>query len=238
MQFTYSFFMIAVIHGEDTTASRNKLAEIKEKYKNDELLNLNGKNLVLSDVVSAFDSSSLFQTKKILIIERFFTGVTSKEKKSVLEYLVKNEATGAHVIFWEDKKLDKVQLKKLGEGVKEFKFALPALLFSFLDSFLALSPPERIGKFHQLLEQEEAELIYVMILRQMRNLIIAKDLGAKGFGTMPSWQFDKFIRSVVSQKLDDLISMYRKLLLIDFQVKTGQTPLKLPALLDLFFVSL
>jgi hypothetical protein len=230
--------MIALIHGEDTTASRDKLAEFKKKYHDAELLTLDGKNLTLSTLVNSFDTTSLFQLKKILIIEKFFTGVFSKEKTTVLKYIVDNQKTGADVVFWEDKKLDKTQLKKLGADAKILVFDLPQLLFKFLDSIGISSPVTLLNQFHQLQKQKESELIFVMILRQVRNLIIAKDLGLKGFGTMPGWQAGKFIQQAGTKTLDDLISWYRRLLRIDYQIKTGQTPFSVDALLDLFFISI
>ena len=149
-----------------------------------------------------------------------------------------NESTGSHVVFWEDKKLDKIQLKKLGERVKEYSFPLPALLFKFLDGFLSLPKSLLLAQFHELLLQKDAEFIYIMLLRQIRNLIIAKDLGGKGFGTMPPWQFGKFITSCASRSIDDLVSIYRRLLYLDYQIKKGLTPFPMASLLDLFFVSL
>lgn len=230
--------MIILIHGEDTTASRNKLLEVKEKYKDAELVTLDGRNLALSNVVTVFDSPSLFQIKKILIVERFFTGVLPKEKISILSYLTKDAQLGSEVIFWEEKELEKTQIKRLGTEVKELKFPLPPLLFRFLD-MVGTEPSSRLlSEFHTLLNQKEAELIYALLLRHVRNLIIAKDLGMKGFGAMPSWQSGKFIRQASTQTLTDLIGRYRKLLYIDYQIKTGQTPLSLPQLLDIFFVSL
>jgi len=77
-----------------------------------------------------------------------------------------------------------------------------------------------------------------MLGRQIRLLIIAADLGENGLIEIPEWKRKKLISQAKEFSLTKLLQLYRQLLKIDWQQKTGQTPFDLASQLDLFIASL
>lgn len=77
-----------------------------------------------------------------------------------------------------------------------------------------------------------------MLARQIRFLILAADLGKKGLDQMESWRAEKLIRQAQYFTLIKLMKIYRQLLKIEVQQKTGQTPFTLSSQLDLLVASL
>jgi len=69
-------------------------------------------------------------------------------------------------------------------------------------------------------------------------LILAADLGPKGLTGLPEWRQGKLISQGKRIGLAKLLELYQQLLEIDYQQKTGQTPLNLAFQLDLFLATL
>ncbi len=229
--------MITLIHGEDITASRKVLFDLKEKHASSEKIYFDGAKITLSDLVSSTDSLSLFGEDKLIIIENLLAGTISKEKESMLAFLGNTKST-AHIVVWEQKEIGKTVIKKYFSSAKIIFCPLPAVLFKFLDSVGVKPVGEVLNMFHVLTHDQEAELVYSMLIRQWRYLIIAADLGEKGFAAMLPWQIAKFISQARSFELKKLIGSYRQLLSLDLKVKMGRTSYTLNQLLDIFFASL
>jgi DNA polymerase III delta subunit len=228
--------MLTIIHGDDTATSRKKLHEELTKSEANETVRLDGAKLQIQDLVLAFESNSLFSESKTIVIEHLLNGLVKKERQELALYVLAHHPDNT-VILWEGKTLDKNILKKYGAGSKEISCAIPSQLFTFLDS-LGLVPLDKlIQQFHQLLRHQEAELIYAMITRQWRTLIIARDMGRVGLTGMAPWQTDKILRQAGKFSLDQLISSYRNLLSIDMRIKTGQTPYNVAELLDIWMIT-
>ena len=93
--------MIIFLYGEDTYRSRQKLNELKEKFRREvdpagnSLLTIDGAGATMAKISEAVGTSSLFAKKRMIVIERLF----SQKSKSVLEqmrgYLVKSSELGA-----------------------------------------------------------------------------------------------------------------------------------------------
>lgn len=228
--------MIIIIHGDDLISSRKALEQEKLKDEGNEMIYLNGKESALSDLVTAVSSLSLFQNKKTIIIENLFSSGISKAKEELFDYLKKNNQ-GAKIVIWEKSEISKSSVKKYLGEVREIFCNFPLLLFKFLDS-IGFDKTLSLSLFRSSLKQREAELIFTMILRQIRLLIVAKDMGAKGLDAMQKWQIFKLEKQARLFSLEELIKIYRRLLLIYYQIKTGQTPLNMSELLDIFLTSL
>lgn len=229
--------MIILIHGDDIESSRKILTDYKNKYSDAEIIVFDGSKLLLSDLVLACEASSLFQLSKVIVIENILVGGVTSQKVSLFDYLT-NKEIQYPVFIWESRQIDKLILKKYFSSVKIYECQFPALMFRFLDSIGKISTKMIIEAFHQLLSQKDVEVIFAMLIRQWRLLIIAADIGMQGFPDMPSWQANKFISQACVFKKEDLIKSYRQLLLIDYQRKKGQTPYTLIKLLDIFFTTL
>lgn len=229
--------MIAVtlIHGDDVPAVRQRLTQEQDRYVDTEIVRLNGETTTHTDIVFAQQNISLLAEKKLLLIQGFFSGRWTKEKEAVAKFL--GSSTAIHpVIFWEDKLVEKTKWQKFFPKAREIPCKLPQLLFAFLDMVGSSDAKSLLTHFHQLLKQKEAEIIFVMLVRQVRMLLIVAD------GEVPpslsSWQLQKFRRQSQFFSVPKLVSLYRQLLAIDVKIKTGASPLTLPQLLDIFLCTL
>jgi len=81
-------------------------------------------------------------------------------------------------------------------------------------------------------------MIFFMITKHLRLLILASDLGKKGLKNMPPWRQGKLVSQGNQFGLDKLLNTYKRLLKIDCQQKTGKTPFSLSSQLDLLIASL
>lgn len=227
--------MITLLHGDDIASSRNALQEEKAKHTDKEVVTLYGKSTGIAELTLATDSDSLFAIPKLIIIENLLKGPPSKEKTAMLEHV--SGSLIHEIILWEDRKIQAGVLKKYFSKARVSVFDFPAQLFKFLDSLSPNNTKNIISGFHNLLKKEEAELIFVMLIRQFRYMIMTYD-SKETVAELPSWQAHKFRHQATLFSLENLISCYRQLIAIDYRIKTGQTPLSVREHLDLFFITL
>ncbi len=228
--------MIIIIHGDDIVSSRKILDEEKEKRAENETLVFDGNSLDLSTLLTADQSQSLFQNQKTIIIENLLSTSGSSQKEKLFSYLSSNQLV-SDVIIWEKSEVNKNIIKKYFPSGRVIFCQPPLLLFRFLDTFFD-RPSLSLSLFHSVIEQREAELVYSMLIRQFRNLIIARDLGVAGLSDMQRWQAEKFVKQSGHFEKEKLISMYRQLLSIDYIIKSGRTPFTMTELLDIYLLSL
>lgn len=223
-----------ILHGENTVLSRQKLTNLSQHFQG-EVLHLEGEKINLTDLKQAIESSTLFGQARLVIIENLFVRRPSKEKEELFKYL--KEEKPKNLIIWERKTID-------GRSLISFKFAqierfvIPTIIFKFLDSLSPQNKSQSLYFFHQCLRQEPPEVIFYMLSRRVGNLILAADLGEKGLEKMASWQRSKLIHQTKQFNLKKLIFLYRQLLKIDWEQKTGQTIMPLVSQLDLLIASL
>ncbi len=223
-----------ILHGENIVLSRKRLNEKITNFKG-EVVRLEGNQINLTKLKQVVESQSLFGQDRLIIIENVFARRPSKEKEETLHYLKKNSPD--NLIVWEGKKIDGRVLASFS-GAKVEKFALTPLVFHFLDSLAPDNQKNSLTLLHQCLNQDSTEMVFYMLARQIRFLIMANDLGEKGLKNMASWQKTKLTRQAKKFTLPQLLSLHRKLLKIDWQQKTGQASLPLSSQLDLLIASL
>jgi len=228
--------MITLIYGSDISASRKALKDEIERQKPADIIPLSGPKVDIPDCILALETNSLFSLKKIVVIENLLKGPASKKKDTILKYLAEQE--DATTIMWEDRTLQKTALNKIKGKMIALKYDLPGKLFSFLESVGSLSQKETVIQFHELLRSQDAELIFSMLLRQIRYLIIASDRESGAISELPPWQASKYRRQASYYSPDQWLAAYRQLLSIDYKIKSGATPLKMNQLLDIFFLSI
>ncbi|MBI5452391.1 hypothetical protein HY945_02925 [Candidatus Gottesmanbacteria bacterium] len=228
--------MLILIHGDDIVSSRKALEEHKLKEKGVEIINFDGNVLDLPSFVTAADSQSLFGEGKLIIIENLLGSSLTKQKEKILDFLNSSELS-QKVILWEKGEIGKTAINKYCPKGKVILCQPPLLLFRFIDS-LGDHNERVLTLYHALLAQREPELVLAMLFRQLRLLIIAESMGEKGLKAQASWQAHKFIKQANLFGKEQLYRAYRSLLLIDYNVKTGQTPYNLSQLLDIFLINL
>jgi len=229
--------MIKIYAGENIVLSRKAFLDEIEGLKNKkvELISFEGKRLTLSELILATESKSLFKQDKAIVIENLLSSLKSKEKDKIINYLASTNNDFPDVLIWEPKEIAKsVSLNKNWQ-IKLFK--LSSFLFNFLDQLKPGSAAKNITNFHQCLKSEPAEMVFSMIIRQFRLLILAKD-NDRYLNKMAPWQKSKLLSQAKLFSQLDLKQNYRRLLEIDFRQKTSGTPFDLSSELDLFLSDL
>lgn len=230
--------MILIIHGDDTTSSRNYYFEQKEKLKNPILLN--GDGLTYDQIFQNLENRTFFDDKPILLVENFFTKTKSNsiEAKKIIEYI--NQTKEFEIIFWENSELSKTALAQL-KNSKAMLFSFPKVLFTFLDSIKPQNGQRLVELFHELQKTMATELILFMLIRQFRLLISQAGTGSKQIDEtkrMAPWQLSKLKGQFKSFNKDNLISLYRKLFDIDLGHKSGKFANSLDKSIDFFLMGL
>jgi len=226
---------MVIIHGENTVLSRQHLSELIEKFKG-EVIKLEGEKLTLTELQQAIESQSIFGKDKLVIIFGLFSRKPSKEKGGLLDYCQKENPQ--NLIVWEEKKIDGRVLVNFRRAKIDF-FDLPKIIYKFLDSLSPLNKKTSLLLLHQCLKKEPPERVFYYLCRRIEELIIAADLGKKGLEEkLKEWQKEKLVRQANIFGLEKLINIYQKLLVIDYQQKTGRSPFSLISSLDLLIASL
>ncbi len=230
---------MVILHGENIVASRKALEQEVATFKKkgaDEIIALDGGKLELTELKQALESTSLLGKNRLVIIENLLSSTKGKRKEEMLDYL-KQENRDKPLILWESKEIGKLGLKKLTSKAKINLFKIPPLIFKFLDSLSSQNKKETLKLLHQCLRTDSPEIVFYMICRQMRLLIIARDLGEKGLPLAP-WQQAKFLNQAQKFSLDQLLKIHQRLLRIDYEQKTGKAPMPLASQLDLLITDL
>ncbi|MFH1289240.1 MAG: hypothetical protein ABIH88_00785, partial [Patescibacteria group bacterium] len=171
-----------IIHGENTVQSRDYLNSLiaQAKIQKKEIVKLDGRKLDLVTIQEALRNVNLFSSEKLVIVERFF----SKPQDKIIKFL--NDKNPQNLILWENKELYPSQAKNLKAQPKIFK--LPAIVFNFLDSVYPLNYKDSLKLFHECLKKTSAEQIFYLLIKQVRFMIIANDLGRDGLKGLHPYQ--------------------------------------------------
>ena len=223
-----------IYHGQNTVVSRNRLHEKIASFSG-EVIRFEGEKLSLVDLKQSLESSSLFGAERLVVVENLFSRRPSRAKEEILKYL--KWQMPKNLLIWEGKDIDGRTLKPFGI-TNSLKFAIPAQIFNFLDSLDPTNKKNSLSILHQCQKTTPAEIIFFMLSRHIRYLIIASDLGEKGLDEFPSWRSRKYVFQAKKFGLKKLISFYHQLLMVDYQQKTGRSSLPLLAELDLLIANL
>jgi len=227
---------ILLLHGDNLVSSRDNLKELVDqaKGKGQELIRLNGLIVKPEDLIQALDSASLFMQTRVVVIEELFSRPKSFEREQIFKFL-KNLSANVELIFWEKKELGKLVLNDLPQGTQIKLFKTPVLVFKFLDQLSPQTKNKALELYHQLLKQTPVELVFYMICRQIRLLLLAGD---RQMTSGPPWMIGKFSKQASLFSKDKLLTIYRELFRIEKSIKTGKTQMPLDWHLDLLILSL
>ena len=227
--------MIYIIHGEDTVSSRNFF--IDEKKKAQDAVSFDEQSLSLSSLVQNIEGGSLFTNEKTIFIENFLSKRAGDEE--LVLYIQKHHEV-ATLYFFEGKELS-VKQKNIFPQAKVHLFKLPQKIFSFLDELAPGRRSQIIFLYHNLLKTVDADFIFRMIIRQIRLLLFFSENSSDELmevKNMQPWQRKKMEKQAALFSPAHLKSMYKKLSVIDTDLKTGNNSFPLPALIDFFLADL
>ena len=224
--------MISILHGENLVESRKVLVSAMEKARQEgmEVISLVGNKTNLAQARNTLQSDSLLGKNRLLIIENLFSSQKTNEKQKIIDFLGK-EKFDNDLIIWEEKEIKSLALLPKAE-VKIFK--IKQSLFQFLESLKPGNSRQMLEFLGQVKNQEEPEMIFYMLIRQIRYLILAKDR----LLTLPDWQRRKFEIQAGYFSQDKLKQIYQQLLEIDYAQKTSGDPYLLASRLDLLIAGL
>lgn len=230
--------MIIIVHGNDIEKSRNYFFEEKNKLKNAVLIN--PESVTVDLLFQTSENTHFFEKETTIIIENFFSKIktNSNEFKDITSYVNKNKTI--NIIFWENTEISKIALSAFSNATVK-NFSLPKKLFLFLDNIKPNNSKYLINLFHELLKTMEAEIIFFMIVRQLRLLIARIENSSNSIDEvkkMAPWQLFKFKKQAGYFSREKLISTHKRLFEIDLDQKTGKIPFSTEKSIDFFLADL
>jgi len=227
---------ILLLHGDNLVSSRDYLKElvVQAKKKGQEIVRLDGLAVKPEDLIQALDSACLFGQTRLAVVEELFSRPKSAEKDQIFKFL-KTFPANVDLIFWEKKEIGKLILNHLPQGTEIKIFKTPVLVFKFLDQLSPQTKNKALELYQQLLKQTPVELVFYMICRQIRLLLLAGD---RQMTSGPPWMIGKFNKQASLFTKDKLLTIYRELFRIEKSLKTGKTKLPLDWHLDMLILGL
>lgn len=229
--------MLTLIHGDDIASSRNYY--IAERQKAAEKKIVDGNTITLTDLMQIFSGNGLFGDQETIFIEELVSKrKSSKDIDELTTFL--SEQTDAPIFVWESKTLTPKQIGNFKKAtVKEFK--IPTVVFAFLDSLKPGNTIHMLKLYHEILAQEDAMYVLVMLMRQIRILLALSDPTQPTISEvsrMAPWQKGKLQKQAqwFSQSL--LLQLHEKLFQLEYGQKTGNLPLPLTDAIDFLLTSL
>lgn len=232
--------MVTILHGENNTASRQELTKLKaEAETKSELIILDGTKVDLTGLKQALEARSLLASDKIVILENFLGAKKRSKDEELIAYL-RNEEPTCDLILWESQEVGS-SLLHLFPKAKVRLFKLDPHLFRFLETLRPGNQQKMIESFRQTIIQEDVNLIFHMLIRQFRLLLFLKNGGKKGLeevDRMADWQKARLAKQSEHFTSEGLLAIYRQLLAMDYQEKSGKTAYPLSQTLELFLANL
>ena len=212
-----------VLHGDNQTASRNNLNSSIGQYKerNFEIIRLDGEKANLTDFMQALEAVSLFGQERLVVAENLFTRQKSKEKDLIIEYLAKNAKTFPAMILWERKLVGAVELRKLSSVFENRVFKIPVIVFRFIDSFVPNGKLLLLNLLNSL-DNDSLNFAFNLLVYRLSQLIVLKDIGPEET-KLSGWQKQKLLAQANKFSLKKLVKLYKIMLKIDKDIKTGNS---------------
>ncbi len=226
--------MITLLHGENISASRARFQQLQAEIDAD-VVTIDLKDQIGPDPLAALQTTGLFSDRQFAAIEN---AVTSKE----LEKIAKYDLTDA--VFWEGKKLTSTQIttfQKVFPKASILEFKIDPVVFKFVESIRPNNVAEVINLFRKYQKTDPSEVIFTMIVRQFRHILLASTNESNGPDEWlrASWQKTKLASQAKSFPSLLLREKYHQLGNLDYYHKTGQLPHgSLEKALELFLLTL
>jgi DNA polymerase III delta subunit len=212
--------MFYLLHGENTSASRQALIDLKKKYSPDSVSVFDAKNLDFDELTRTLETPAMLAKKRLVIVEGKLPAPTMEQWN--------NEAISdlTDLVFWigdELKASDKLfQLVKTAGGqVKNFKEQIPKNVFGFLDALGYKNKRKAFLELHRLLNEGQAPLyLLTMVLWQIRNLLSVKVSKYQSVKGMNPYVLRKVQSQAKNFEEEELVEIFKKLLYAETKIKT------------------
>ncbi|HLB60814.1 MAG TPA: hypothetical protein VJL83_04400 [Patescibacteria group bacterium] len=232
--------MITILHGDDVLQSRDALQQFIEQQQGKEVVRLEGKSLDRTLLVQSLESHSLFENERVVVIENLLSSQRSPKQRTELAAYLKRGSFDADVLLWEGKPVGKyiISLKKQ-KSVQVREFKMPSIIFKLVDSLRPGSASVCLALLNETLANTVPEIVFTMLVRQFRLLLaLSSHADIEETKRLAPWQAGKMRHQARLFTTEQLTNLYHELMLIDFRVKTGKTPLSLTKHLEQFMIKL
>ncbi|OGD81569.1 hypothetical protein A2572_04255 [Candidatus Collierbacteria bacterium RIFOXYD1_FULL_40_9] len=225
-----------ILHGENNLASSKRLVEISDQQRNlgNKVINLDANNLKIETLRQELEPADLFGNTNFVCLSGLLSGSKKKSQEKIIQFL-KTENYQS-LLLYETKAIHPSTLKQFKGAVIE-SFKIEVDIFRFLDKLNPNQKENLLLSFNDLLSKKiEPEFIFAMLVRQIRQLIIAKTNPSQL--KAPPFAINKLRQQAGNFSLDNLLDQHASLYQIDLAIKTGRTQLDLKTLLTNFFLQL
>ncbi len=223
--------MITILHGDHEIKISEEVFKLIQtaQSNNVEVVRLNAKKITTGDLETALGMDALFASKKAVFIDGLFSLPRSKFKDSLIAWIKEHDSLETDLYLIEKKALTATQLKSLPTA-KQQVFKYPALLFSWLENIGVVPSANSMETLHKILEREEEQFVFIMLIRQVRTLIAFVFDGV--------YEGPPFLRAKVASQArhfskEKLLAFHSQLLDLDEKQKSSQLTMSLTANLDL-----
>lgn len=225
--------MIYLLHGDDTAASRKAYGELKKSYP--DAITFDGETVTLTDLTQELSGGGLFSEERHVFLEQVLTKKKSPSEKEAFINLINASGKESTIVLWEAKEIDKKILSSFSSTQNRL-FKLPQTLFALLDGIKPHNSTQLLDLFHKTTEATEEELVFFMLVRQVRLLLALHDKEALIEETkrIAPWQRGKLQKQASFFSKEELISFHQKLFEIEKCMKTGSLSMSLSSTIDFF----
>jgi len=227
--------MLTILHGENTTTSRNVLnslvAQAQKKQQKVTRITPDGFQIENLTTVLAPD---LFNQDRLIIIDNF-QKFSPSQQQNIAQQIEKNPSR-YRLIIWAGKKLPAKTLNLFPKKQDQL-FKPDNSLFLFLDSLSARNKQRSLALLNQTLKTENPGLIFHLLAGRVEDLIIVATGHQDQLNKAP-WQKSRLIAQAKNFSLSQLKTFLEQLILLDYHQKTGQLPYSFEFGLELLIASL
>lgn len=209
-----------LFHGDNQLASRKALDEAVMKLQSDgfSIIRWEAQEQTELDLEQALGTMMLFVEKRAVVISEVFSLRSKTKKDQLIEKINQSVTETVPILWWEKKQLTPTQLKKFPQAQPQH-FPLSSSLFTWLDSIGQQPKAKVFSLLQKSLQQDEPEMCFHMLLRQLRLLIQIKDNQPL---KLHPFAKSKLTTQAKKLTLEQLIHMHQDLCFIDFSLRKGQ----------------
>lgn len=230
--------MITILHGEDSSASRNYLFELKQRNPDGAVVA--GESIALTDLVQIFSGGDLFATDTTVFIENLLSKRKQAAEFEALINVLRENTLSSTIILWEGKELDKRTLSLFPHATVK-NHSLPKTLFLFLDSLKPNNGSQLIQLFAKTRATSETEMIFYLLIKQVRLLLFMQNPGTEKIDEikrLAPWQLEKLQRQAKLFSKSQLLSLHDRLYQTDKGQKTGELVVPLATAIDILLLEI
>jgi len=214
--------MITLIHGASSLNSYNALKKFLDAYDELSVTRLSGKDADINQIKEAIETPS-FTGQRLVILEDLNSSRSPTLIKELKKYIADLPAD-SEVIIYERKLLPpESAILSLTNKIQAFPGPKGLNVFDWADTVGSRKLAPSLQGWQALIDSgEDAEYLFIMLVRQFRLLILLAH-GEKP--KVPDFVLNKLARQAKLWTKDELISVYSRLLELDHLNKTSQLSL-------------